>query len=274
MVVGASMVGIKIVELLNGAGIHTTLVDMAPYLFPLAAYRDVGEAIAHRVAQRGVDLVFRAGLESLRPCGEHEIEIRLSGGIVRRADMLVICIGTRPSISFLDREQIRVGRGIIVDRHMRTSALDLYAAGDCCEGMNLQSGEPQIIGLWANAARQGIVAGVNMAGGQAVYEGNILHNITHFMDMDFIGLGDNRVSGREITFGEPERGLFIKAVLKDGALAGVNILNNYRISGILKNYFIRMLEGRTREIAPLQWGILRNEGLTKKFVEELEGELA
>ena len=55
------------------------------------------------------------------------------------------------------------------------------------EGNNLESGQNQIIGLWANANHQGETAGINMAGGDMAYKGNILHNITHFMNMDFIG---------------------------------------------------------------------------------------
>ena len=44
------------------------------------------------------------------------------------------------------------------------------------------------MGLGANAGRQGD-GRVFMAGVRAAYEGNLVHNITHFMDMDFISLG-------------------------------------------------------------------------------------
>ena len=273
VVIGASMVGIKVVELLARAGIHTTLVDMAPYLFPLAAYPDVGEAIQRRVATHGIEMLFGAGLQSLAPRQDGTISVCLSTGATLSADLLVLCIGTRAAISFLNRDEIKINRGIVVNQHMETSLPGIYAAGDCCEGNNLQSGDTQIIGLWANAAQQGHTAGINMAGGHQFFYGNILHNITHFLDMDFIGLGDNRITGHEITFGSLEKGLFIKAIINDGTLAGVNILNNYRISGILKNYFIRLLEGHTQSIASLQQGILQKEGLTQRFISELEGAL-
>lgn len=273
VVIGASMVGIKVVELLSRAGIQTTLVDMAPYLFPLAAYPEVGETIQRRVAEHGVNMLFGAGLKSLVPTEQNSIYVQLSDGTLLSTDLLVLCIGTRAAVSFLDPEQIRINRGIVVNQQMETSLEGVYAAGDCCEANNLQNHETQIIGLWANAAQQGAIAGANMAGGRHIYYGNILHNITHFMDMDFIGLGDNRISGQAITFGSMDSGLFIKAVIQDGALAGVNILNNYRISGVLKNYFIRLLEGHTKSISPLQKGILQKEGLTQQFIDELEGRL-
>lgn len=56
-----------------------------------------------------------------------------------------------------------------------------------------------------------------MAGGNARFEGNILHNITHFMDMDFIGFGDNRIQGETLVFGSLKQGLYLKAVCRTGA---------------------------------------------------------
>lgn len=272
VVVGASMVGIKIVELLVNAGLHTVLADMAPYLFPLAAYPDFGALLGRRVEAKGVELLFGAGLESVS-AQDGGVSVHLSGGITRQADLLVLAIGTRAATGILDPEAVQINRGIVVNQYMETSCPGVYAAGDCCESINLQSSETQIIGLWANAAQQGATAGQNMAGGRSVFYGNILHNITHFMDMDFIGLGDNRIRGDEICFGGPDTALYIKAVISQGALASVNILDNYRISGVIKNYFIRLLEGKQKELLPLQRGILAQEGLTKGFVEELEGKL-
>ena len=274
VVVGASMVGIKVVEHFANAGIATKLVDMAPYLFPLAAYPEVGDELRRRIESiKPVKMLFGAGLNSLSPADGGGVQVHLSDGSVEQADLLVLCIGTRAATSLVDPAQIRVGRGIVVNTRMETSCPGVYAAGDCCEGLNLQSDETQIIGLWANAAKQGRTAGASMAGGDAVHYGNILHNITHFMDIDFIGLGDNRLMGEVVEFGSLNHGLYIKAVVKDGRLAGVNILDNYRISGMLKNYFVRLLEGRTSEIVSLQRGILQKEGLTQRFINELEGRL-
>ena len=128
-----------------------------------------------------------------------------------------------------------------------------------------------IIGLWANAAHQGTTAGANMTGKEAEFSGNFLHNITHFMDMDFIGFGDNRIEGDVLTSGNIHNGLFVRAVLKDRKLAGVNILDNYRISGAIKNYLYRIMEGNAAELSPVQKGILIKEGLRPSFIEKLEG---
>ncbi|MBR2595153.1 MAG: FAD-dependent oxidoreductase [Solobacterium sp.] len=270
LVVGASMVGIKVVELLNGQGIHTVLADLAPAIFPLASYPDVAAEIERRISAKGVELALGKGLQKAEKTksGYH---CTMSDGSTVDADLIVLCIGTRANTKIVDPNEIKINRGIVVDDAMATSWPGVYAAGDCCEGHELQSRNTMIIGLWANAAHQGTTAGANMTGKAAEFDGNFLHNITHFMDMDFIGFGDNRITGEVLTSGNIHEGLYVEAVLKDHRLAGVNILDNYRISGAIKNYLYRMMEGESEEISPIQKGILIKEGLRPSFIEKLEG---
>lgn len=56
------------------------------------------------------------------------------------ADIVGLCIGTR-AITETVQGEVEIGRGIVVDDHMRTSVPGIYAAGDCCEGNNLESGQ-------------------------------------------------------------------------------------------------------------------------------------
>lgn len=304
VVVGASMVGIKVAELLAKRGIRTVLADLASCMFPLAAYEDVAAEIGRRVEQKGVSLRFgrtiervelEAGEAEQRPdagCGDAG-EQRLGAGCGRvpepesasprrprqiavmtdgerlEADLVVLCIGTRANIGLADGG-IETDRAILVNERMETSAEGIYAAGDCCAGTNIQSGERQIIGLWANANHQGTVAGINMAGGNARFEGNILHNITHFMDMDFIGFGDNRIQGETLVFGSLKQGLYLKAVCREGRIAGVNILDSYPVSGMIKNYMLRLFREPESRLPPFQIGMLVKAGLTEEFIERLE----
>ena len=316
VVVGASLVGIKVAELLAKRGIRTVLADLASCMFPLAAYEDVAAEIGRRVEQKGVSLRFgrtiervelEAGEAEKRPdaasgdageqrpgagcgnageqrpgagCGRvpepesasprrpRQIAVMTDGERLE-ADLVVLCIGTRANIGLADGG-IETNRAILVNERMETSAEGIYAAGDCCAGPNIQSGERQIIGLWANANHQGTVAGINMAGGNARFEGNILHNITHFMDMDFIGFGDNRIQGETLVFGSLKQGLYLKAVCRDGRIAGVNILDSYPISGMIKNYMLRLFQEPESRLPPFQIGMLVKAGLTEEFIERLE----
>ena len=155
---------------------------------------------------------------------------------------------------------------------MQTSAPGIYAAGDCCQGREIMSGGHQIIGLWANAAYQGQTAGHCMAGDPVIFSGNILHNITHFMGMDFVGFGDVRTQGEVHRVGRPTDRRYIEAVMADGELRCVNLLDSYHISGVVKNYLMNRYTGNRAPLPTALRGLLAREGFTDEFLSLFEGE--
>ena len=263
-VVGASMVGIKVAELLHKEGAEVTIVDAAPYLFPLAAYRSTAEFITEKLEEKGVHFLFDSKVSAISEAG-----VTFADGSMLHADIVCLCIGTRANTDILRNSGAEIGRAITVDTHMESSVSGIYAAGDCCEGINLQSGKHAIIGLWANAAAQGACAGANMAGCPTEYYGNILHNITHFFDMDFIGLGDVSLGGEHHRF--EGKDFFIDLVLHDGTLQSVNIFGNYKISGILKHHLTKQLLGEDASLTPAQCSLLERYGLPGEFIQLLGG---
>lgn len=275
VVVGASMVGIKVAELLHKQGTHVTLADMAPHIFALAAYPEVSEMIEERIKKMGIDTAFGQAITSADEHTDAEgnvtgYTVHLGDGSAIDTDLLILNIGTRAATGVLDPLEVQIERGIVVDERMQTSVAGIYAAGDCCQGNNLQSGQTQIIGLWANAGVQGRVAGRNMAGVSDEADGNILHNITHFLDMDFIGLGDNRMTGEVYEYMNRKKGFYLRAVMNEGKPVGFNILDNYGVSGVLKAHLIKMLRGEPCRFTPEQRGQLLHFGIDEYFIEYLE----
>jgi len=75
-------------------------------------------------------------------------------------------------------------RGIKVDKQMRTSHPDIYAAGDIIEF------EGRTYGIWPAAMEQGKIAGTNISGGEANYEGTVLSSILKVADIDLASAGN------------------------------------------------------------------------------------
>ena len=80
-------------------------------------------------------------------------------------DVLVLAVGVRANTALLKEIGGEVDRGILVDTAMKTSVKDIYAAGDCAEGLDISSGQKRVLAILPNAYMQGHTAGVNMAGG-------------------------------------------------------------------------------------------------------------
>lgn len=266
VVVGASMVGIKVAELFQRAGIRCVLADQAPTLFPLAAVPEVGRELGRRVEEKGVCLRLGQRLTDLRE-SEAGLEVCLERETLP-ADVVVLAIGTRPNLDFLDADGPKVERGVLVNQRMETSVPGIYAAGDCASALNIQSGNNQIIGLWANAGYQGVTAAGAMLGKTVRYPGSLLHNITHFLDMDFISFGDVNAQGEALRCSND--GFYLYAVRREGKLALVNIVDNHIISGVIKNYMTRRFLGHEEPISPMQRVILLRNGLSEPMIELLE----
>jgi NADPH-dependent 2,4-dienoyl-CoA reductase/sulfur reductase-like enzyme len=240
VVIGASMVGIKLVELFHKAGMKVCLADMADRIFPLTAHAECSHAIEDRLSQMGIKLRFGAGIKEIDDRPKGIVAHFDNSNDKEEADLLVMCIGVRPNTGFIDRKQVEIKQGVLVDGCMRTNVPGLYAAGDVSQGNNLLTGEKQVIGLWASARYQGRTAGRNMAGIKEVLPGNIPHNVTHFMGMDFVGIGDICQYDRMEKKSDGNR--FMQLFWKDGLLTGANFVDSYTEAGIVKNALIKGLK--------------------------------
>ena len=91
---------------------------------------------------------------------------------------------------------IEAKNGIIVDDHMRTSASDIYAAGDPIEHRG------RVYGIWPAAQDQGRIAGLNMAGEETPYAGTIMSNTLKITGIDLYSAGDFNAPNCEMLVSE------------------------------------------------------------------------
>jgi NADPH-dependent 2,4-dienoyl-CoA reductase/sulfur reductase-like enzyme len=71
---------------------------------------------------------------------------------------------------------LAVDVGILVNEFLETSEPDIFAAGDCCQALDVTRGRPWINAVWPVAVEQGYFAGLNLAGIPAVYPGSMALN--------------------------------------------------------------------------------------------------
>lgn len=239
LVIGASLVGIKLMELFYHVGMEVCLADLADHIFPLNAHPECANLIEERLSQMGIKLRFGAGIKKVEDTPNSIKAYFADGNENEEADLLVMCIGMRANTGFIDRKQIEVKQGVLVDEQMRTNVPGVYAAGDVSQGKNLLTGAQQVIGLWDNARYQGRAAGRNMAGISERLPGSVPHNITHFMGMDFVSMGD--ICEYDRMEKKYAGGQFLQLFWKDGLLTGANFIDTYTESGIIKNALVKGL---------------------------------
>ena len=271
VVVGAQMVGIKVVELLWKRNIKTILVDMAPRIFPMSACESISEIIQDRLDEKGIEQRYACGLSTVE-CTENGIYSTYADGSSAETDIIVFCSGIRANLPFVDPEEVKLDRAVEVNLQMRTSVPHVYACGDCCEVTDMQTGTNSSIGLWANAREQGKIAAQNILGQQTNYQGNLIHNITHFMEMDFISIGNCNAHGEHIHWDNAREGWQIEAILNEnGETECINILDNAKVSGPLKALFVKRLKSPDSVLSPALEMRLLKSGVPAELIALLDG---
>ena len=271
VVVGASWVGIKVIEDFYEKGIACTLVDGAKWIFPVAAFRETAQRIQADLDRKSVRQAYGQMLERIEREPDGRLAACMKGGERFSADTVVVCIGIRPNVGFLKGSGLEIGRAVRVDRKQQTNIPGIYAAGDCCEGFEMQSGTYKHVGVWANAQNQGRVAGINMAGGNEEFSSNLLLNLAHYLHVDFLSIGDITTCcpGDEVYEYEDDY-YYIRGVKKGKDIKCINIFGPPESNGILRSGFVKSLQ---HEQTFSDYGVaaLQAAGYPDSFIKFLGG---
>jgi 3-phenylpropionate/trans-cinnamate dioxygenase ferredoxin reductase component len=169
LVVGGGFIGLEVAASAVSLGARVTLVEGASQLMG----RVVPEALASRTLalhrDRGVDVRLQIVPIAIERYGD-DLRVLLSDGTELIVDTVVVGIGITPATRLAYEAGIDVGRGILVDAQLRTSADSVFAAGDVTEFPSALSGQPIRQETWFNAETQAEVAAANMLGSARRYD--------------------------------------------------------------------------------------------------------
>jgi len=131
-IMGAGLIGCEFANDLTNAGYHVTNID--PIDWPLARFlpEPCGRALQEALKDNGVDWRLGVTVDTVSHANGG-IRIELSDGDDVQADVVLSACGLRPGVTLAEDAGIRTDRGIVVDKHLATSAPDVYALGDCAE---------------------------------------------------------------------------------------------------------------------------------------------
>jgi len=167
-VVGAGWIGAEVAASARQLGADVVLIDPAPTPLHRVLGGQIGEVFRRLHADHGVTLRMGAGVTALR--GMHTVEgVELDDGSTEAADVVVVGVGVTPRAELAVAAGLSVDGGVVVDERLRTSAPDVYAAGDVAAAWHPHYRRLVRVEHWANALHQGTTAGVNAAGGHEAY---------------------------------------------------------------------------------------------------------
>ena len=111
------------------------------------------------------------------------VDVKLENGETLAANLAVLSVGVVPNIELAAEAGIQTSSlGIVTDQHLRTSAVGVYAAGDCAEKKSFITQKPTRGEFGTNAVFMAKVVAQNMMGRNKVFPGIINANATTVYD--------------------------------------------------------------------------------------------
>lgn len=173
--------GITALEIVEGLRMHCRRVH---YLLRGDRYwsnvLDEAESrlVLGRLAAEGVQIHERAEIAEITAQRGRVAGVTTTAGERIPCDLVAVAIGVLPRVGLARAAGLRVDRGVLVDEFLRSSAADIYAAGDAAQVYDPRTGRALLDTLWNIARGQGAAAGRNMAGGSQRYAKPMPLNVT------------------------------------------------------------------------------------------------
>jgi 3-phenylpropionate/trans-cinnamate dioxygenase ferredoxin reductase subunit len=189
-IVGGGWIGCEVAASARQMGIEVTLVEQAQRPLERVLGPELGDFFAEVHRGHGVRVLTGTGVEAVEGAGRVE-RLRLADGTAADCAAVLIAVGVAPATALAESGGLEVDDGVVCDELLRTSAPDVFAAGDVASAAHPRYGRRVRVEHWANALEQGPAAARAMLDRGAPYDA-LPYFFTDQYDvgMEYVGLHD------------------------------------------------------------------------------------
>ena len=241
VVSGSGTLALETIETLRHRGFNVTHLLRSNKLWSEVLDATASDLVLQQERRDGVDVRLEDEIAEISGKNGRVSGIVTTSGARIACEMVLIAIGIDPIIDFIKASGIPCGRGVKVDDTMRTSAPDIYAAGDVLETTDPLTGRVRVIGQWYPAVQQGRAAAYSMLGlldTNQPFRSNTFYNATFLYGLDFasVGLAQAPRDGKDYQelVADPQARIYRKVLLKDGVAVGALSLGDRKGTLALK----------------------------------------
>ncbi|TMJ52723.1 MAG: NAD(P)/FAD-dependent oxidoreductase [Alphaproteobacteria bacterium] len=221
VVVGGGLLGLEAAYGLAKAGAQVDLIHLMDRLMERQLDAPAAALLKSLVERKGIRILLNANTARIH--GESRVEaVELVDGRRIEADAVIFAAGIRPNVALAKEAGLSVNRGVVVDDHLKTSAADVFALGECAEHRDI------CYGLVEPAYEQAGVLARHLAGHNAAYRGSVVatnlkvSGVSVFSGGDFMGEGGSET----IVLSDVKHGTYKKLVVAEGRLTGAVLVGD------------------------------------------------
>jgi ferredoxin-nitrate reductase len=225
VIVGGGILGLELASSFCEMNVKVTVIQrsgrlMERQLDPLAS-----ELLYRDLTTRGVEIYFNDEVSTF--AGTQQVEgIHLKSGRKLRCQVVVVAIGTVPSIDLARQAGLDTKRGITVNDYLQTSDPDIFSAGEIAEWRG------QMWGITLAAEQQAGVAAQFIAGDVSQpYAGSVSMNILKMEGLHLCSIGISEVppndpTYEEIVFIDKSKSYYKKCIVHQDKLVGAVLIGD------------------------------------------------
>lgn len=250
IVMGTGLVGMHAAENFVHKGMHVDVVRARakknPRVLPNYFDEECSRLIQGVFESKGVEFY----LENYAVRVDHrknKFIVALYDGQDLMADLLLVCIGVEPRKELVSDSKIEIDKGVLVNRKMKSSVDNVWAAGDVAQGDDFFGKEKILNAILPNAVLQGKIAGADMCGARldCDYSGGISKNVFSYFGNRAFSVGINIPHDEEEYVIDktckPSKNFFQKTIFRKTVLVGMSAVNSNLDPGIVFNLIQRRI---------------------------------
>jgi 3-phenylpropionate/trans-cinnamate dioxygenase ferredoxin reductase subunit len=222
-IIGGGYVGLEVAAVAVKKGLSVTLLEFAPRVLSRVACAEVAQFYEQVHSASGVCIVTGCGVAAIEPI-EGGVRVRTSAGNAIDADLVLAGIGQLPNVELAQAAGIVCDNGIVVDDEGRTSAPDIYAAGDCTSHFSAVYGYHLRLESVHNAVEQARSVAAAICGKSRPYR-QVPWFWSDQYDLKLQIAGVNRGYDQTVLRGDPQSRSFAVFYLQEGRLLAVDAIN-------------------------------------------------
>ncbi len=183
VVIGGGLLGLELSRQIRNCDLDTTVVEFFPRLLPKQLDKDCGSFLKGDIEKMGIHVILDAHTQEILG-DKYAKGIAIKDKPDVEADMVLIQAGVTPNIDLAKEANIETNKGIIVNNYLETSAVDVFAVGDCIEY------EKQTWGIIPACIEQSKVIGASILGKEEKkYTGTVPKNTLKIVGIDLTSIG-------------------------------------------------------------------------------------
>lgn len=235
VLMGAGFIGCIVLEALAARGVDLTVVEMANRMLPRMMDGPGGSIIKSWCERKGVKVLTATRVDAIERQGLG-LQLTFGDGERLTVDLVVCATGVQPNADWLEGTGIEVDDGIVVDRQLRTSIANVYAAGDVAQGPDFSTGGRAVHAIQPTASEHGRIAALNMLGRETPYAGSLSMNVLNTLGLvsSSFGLWDGAEDGTQAVASDPDNFRYLRLEFDQDRLVGALALGLTQHVGVIR----------------------------------------